>query len=92
MEMTKERAEQLGYNLARPLPNGNWLGLYRAMFEVRLSILDVSGRNIAWLYEHYKDALSAYEQFSGEGDPPGNWRIQKPSGRLNPFYTDEFRA
>lgn len=45
------------------------------------------GRGCRYCYENYRDAQNALMAWDGEGDPPGPWIKEKPSGRLGPGAT-----
>lgn len=85
--MTKERLEELGYKFPRQLTTGEWIALYPFIFTWGLvKGIDDIGYKERWCYgrEHLNDALKAVVNWDGEGDPPGNWIVNKPSHRQGP--------
>jgi len=83
--MTKEQIEALGYEFPRQLPNGQWIALQRFLFTwAVVKGIDPIGYEQRWCYGAYNDALIAVANWDGEGDPPGNWIVNKPSGRQGP--------
>lgn len=82
--------EDLGYEFPRQLPNGQWIGVFRFIFTYGLVVgLDRLGYQKRYCYHVYNDALVAVANWDGEGDPPGNWIVEKPSGRAGPGNSSE---
>jgi hypothetical protein len=86
--MTKELLEEMGYLFPRQVADGEWIALFRFVFTWGLvKGLDDVGYNERWCYSSLNDALVAVANWDGEGDPPGNWIVNKPSQRQGPGAT-----
>lgn len=83
--INKERLEELGYKFPRQLASGEWIALCPFIFTWGLvKGLDDIGYKERWCYGNINDALKAVANWDGEGDPPGNWIVNKPSQRQGP--------
>ena len=77
----KEMLNQSGYFQLREIPGHGLCGVCRFIFTVAI----VCGINsVGYRYRYcYPDALSAnmaYDEWDGEGHPPGNWIKRKGEG------------
>jgi hypothetical protein len=90
--MTEDEARELGYLMARQLPDGTWIALQRMAYTIALMVgLDPVGYESRYCYEHLGDAFLDYATWDGSGDPPGPWVKHKGwhGDRLNPRLKEE---
>lgn len=91
-DLTKAEVLALGYALARPLGNGEWLAVAPQLFTTGLFIVqDRHSCRTRYCYESPIEATRAFLTWDGEGDPPGLWIKQKPEDRLNPKWLEAAR-
>lgn len=74
-----------GYSYVRKLPDGKYVGLMRMLTTIGLLVMDEEQWFTRYCYkpEDVSHALIAAHYWDGEGDPPGNWLVQKPGDRRN---------
>jgi len=77
---------EIGYLTPRTLPNGEVGAVTQMLFTGALvGGLDRIGYKTRFCYPTISEALTALAEWSGDGDPPGNWIKQKgPVERSNP--------
>lgn len=86
-QLTKERAEEIGYRPARILPDGRCAGIMGMLYTCALVIgIDEEGFSTRYCYHSRAEAELALKSWDGTGEPPGNWIKQKPEERNNPNY------
>ena len=80
MNLTEEEVITLGYQNCRQLPDGTWIALKEFLFTYGLiyNIQQFSYER-RWCYdkEDWAEAIQAYNNWDGEGKPPGPWVTEK---------------
>jgi hypothetical protein len=72
--MTKRVAQWLGYQNARRLKDGRWIGVRPAAVGSLLLVgIEHFGHDYAYSYKEHEHALLACAAWNGELDPPGPW-------------------
>jgi hypothetical protein len=91
-DLTEAEVLSLGYILARPLGNGEWLAVAPQLYTTGLFVVpDRDHYRTRYCYERSFEAVHAFLTWDGEGDPPGMWVKQKPEDRLNPKWLEAAR-
>lgn len=74
------------YSNERTLPTGVRIGIQNMIYTVALVVgIDAQGHyERRFCFPDWTSALEARNTWDGEGDPPGPWIKEKPSGRPNP--------
>lgn len=90
--MTRDDIKALGYLYPKALPLHGWCAinesfLYTSAIVTGITPMGYVGR---YCYEHRHDAIDAFMEWNGHGDPPGPWIKYKgpPHERLGPGATD----
>lgn len=86
---TPEGWQELGICHARQLPDGRWIGLINMIFTTGLCVdLDDVGYAGRYCYASAVDAIVACAEYTGDGDPIGQWVKYKGEGgeRMNPLF------
>lgn len=80
--MDKKEAEQLGYSNVKYLgKERGWCGLWKMGFTTGLMVgIEEYFYEGRYCYKHWDDAEKALNEWSGEGDPSGNWIKAKFDG------------
>ena len=74
------------------LPSGEWAGVRDLMYTSAIFIgVDPIGYSERFCYATRAEAMIALGEWSGEGDPPGDWIVQKPQGRHGPGAGKKYR-
>jgi hypothetical protein len=84
IETLKRYLERQGYYKVRRLPDGRWLGVQKMLYTAGLFIMTVEAPITRFCYEHPAEAEQAFDEWDGNGDPPGAWIKQKPEDRHGP--------
>ncbi len=88
--MTAQEAQALGYEMVRPTPRG-LAGLQRYLYTVAIVVgIDEAGYVGRYCFPSFMSALVAFDEWSGDGDPPGPWIKYKGRGgeRYGPGITE----
>ncbi len=90
-QLSKERAEEIGYKPARVLPDGRCAGIMSMLYTCDL-VAGICKDEFVTRYSYHSraEAEEALKTWDGAGDPPGNWIKQKPEERMNPNYKTPF--
>jgi hypothetical protein len=79
------RASDNGYDQVRLLPSGEVAGIKVMLFTTALVLAcDEDTYRARFCYEQPQDAIFALLHWSGSGDPPGPWIVEKPAQRFGP--------
>ena len=91
-ELLKE-LEENGYHFLRVIPGKGICGLSKLLFTVGIVYeLDMFGYGGRYCYHTWAEAIVAFIQWNGIGDPPGRWIVHKgkKGGDIhNPAMTKE---
>lgn len=76
--------------LGLAMHNGRMFGLMDMLLTTAILVnIDNEGNyERRYCYERREDAVLAFLEWDGEGDPPGPWIKEKPSERLGPGATN----
>jgi hypothetical protein len=77
--------QSLGYSHYKQLSDGRIAALQRLLYTTAI-IVGITSEcyETRYCYEYFEEAEEAINRWSGEGDPPLNWVVQKPEGRMGP--------
>ena len=68
---------------------GVYVGIQKMIVTTGLYLLEKDFWITRFCYETTAEALAAFMEWDGNGDPPGNWIVQKPEQRYNPNHKDK---